>query len=336
MTEREIDLSVFGPTARFFAAPPRDQAPHNGDGQTAHPPTRKVWSASELLRTSFPDPCWVVPGILPAGLAMLAGRPKIGKSFLAIQLAVAVSVGGMFLGRRVERGRVTYIALEDSPRRMKGRLEAMNAAPGDLSFSFGWAPLNGDGMFALQAEVESGVRLIILDTLSRSVRGRLDWSDVGQVTALLGRLQEVAVAHDTTVLLVDHHRKSNGQSADAVDDVLGSSAKAAVADTVLGVFRKRGQAGATLQATGRDIEEATLNIAWDRATCCWQDATDELPSVQGRIVAALENLGPQTVTGLAVGLGLDHSLISKEAFELEARGRIRRGVKRGSPWELVT
>lgn len=72
------------------------------EAATAKPPP--FYTARELLETVFPEQHWAVPDILLEGLALLAGRPKMGKSWLALQIASAVGTGGMTLGRTVEPG----------------------------------------------------------------------------------------------------------------------------------------------------------------------------------------------------------------------------------------
>ena len=69
-------------------------------------PAKRLWTAAEILRAEFPEPKWAVPGLLSAGLNMLGGRPKLGKSWLSLQTAVAVGAGGKLFGRDVERGKV--------------------------------------------------------------------------------------------------------------------------------------------------------------------------------------------------------------------------------------
>ena len=62
-------------------------------------------SATELMAIEFPKPRWIVPGIVPEGTTILAGKPKMGKSWLALGTSVAVAAGGVALGtKRVETG----------------------------------------------------------------------------------------------------------------------------------------------------------------------------------------------------------------------------------------
>ncbi|MCB0195561.1 MAG: AAA family ATPase, partial [Anaerolineae bacterium] len=90
----------------------------------AKPNTKTTWTMKELLEAEFTDPEWIIPGILPlGGLAILAGRPKLGKSWLALQWALATGNGGRVFGEQVRKCKVLYLALEDSPRRLKSRIK---------------------------------------------------------------------------------------------------------------------------------------------------------------------------------------------------------------------
>jgi hypothetical protein len=312
-----------------------DRNTERGDSARA-PRQVKTWSYSELLAEAFPEPVWIAPGLIPSGLTLLAGRPKLGKSFLALQLALSLASGGKFLGGDVAQGNALYIALEDSERRLQTRLRDMprgGIAPGALSFAFHWPALNDlDGLDTLRARVDGdGLRLVVIDTLARAIRGRVDWSDVGQVTGIMGPLQELAIDANACILLVDHHRKTNGFGADVVDDVMGSTGKAAVADTVLGLYRKRGERGATLSVTGRDVEESTLGLTFDPVTLCWQpDGAARPGTVQGSLLAALEDLdGKGTTAELAVALDRPKQNVSRELQELVAKGVVIRGAREG-------
>ena len=91
-----------------------------------------VFSAAELGGMVFPPIKWIVPGLIPEGCTILAGRPKLGKSFLALDVALAVARGGYCLGDyQCEQGAVLYLALEDNRRRLKARIEKVSPASGD-------------------------------------------------------------------------------------------------------------------------------------------------------------------------------------------------------------
>src|SRR5436190_17685404 len=90
-----------------------------------------IVTAAELADMIFPPVSYVVDGYIAEGLTILAGRPKAGKSWLALNFGTAVASGGVALGSvRVEVGDVLYLALEDNRRRLKQRLkQIMQGAP---------------------------------------------------------------------------------------------------------------------------------------------------------------------------------------------------------------
>lgn len=87
-----------------------------------------TWTVESLFGTEFPPPTWIVPDLLTTGLTILAGAPKLGKSWLALGLGVAVGSGGAVIGQfRVELRKALYFALEDTPRRLQERLLKIGA-----------------------------------------------------------------------------------------------------------------------------------------------------------------------------------------------------------------
>src|SRR5215211_1275095 len=98
--------------------------PPNGNGKLP-----RVISASELLGLELPTVRWAIPDLLPEGVTILAGKPKLGKSWMALGFGITVSTGGVALGtKRVERGEALYLGLEDNHRRLQGRLRKLLVA----------------------------------------------------------------------------------------------------------------------------------------------------------------------------------------------------------------
>src|SRR5438094_10319972 len=84
------------------------------------------YTIDQLWAMDLPELRWVVPGLIPEGLVILAGRPKAGKSWLALKVCLAVAGIEQTLGTlKAEPGEALYCALEDSPRRIKRRLAAL-------------------------------------------------------------------------------------------------------------------------------------------------------------------------------------------------------------------
>ncbi len=304
------------------------------------PEERKTsWTWAELQKANFPDPVWVVPDIIPTGLATIGGRPKIGKSWLALQIACAVGTGGRVFDRQVSKGKVLYLALEDSPRRLKMRAVKQHwPAEVDVTFETEWPYLGQGGTTALRTRIEKGgYTLIIVDTLTRALGGA-DQMDLAETALTIGDLQRLAQELDVTVLLLDHHRKPNGLNPDPVDDLFGSTGKAQPLDGVTGLYRERGKKEAVLRVTGRDVEEVDLSLVLDGLTCTWQMAKEaggtKRDSQQAVALAAIRDItaaGELAYTTKIAGvLGRDPSNTGKVICELLRQGLVREGVRQGN------
>lgn len=303
-------------------------------------PPKLRWSVADLLSTQFPEPKWAIPGLLPAGLVVLAGRPKLGKSWLSLQMAVAVGTGGIVLGRKVNQGKVLYLALEDNPRRLQDRLnkqKSLKAAAVD--FHFEWPALvekRGDARGTttlMQAISTQGYNLVVIDTISRAL-GHADQLDQADMNVAFGALQRMAIERDICLLLVDHHRKSAGGVGDVIDDVMGATSKVGVADAAIGIYRERGQSNATLKVSGRDVDDQELAIQFDRDLFCWQligNASGvKADTIQSDVIDAITEMGGSaTMARIAKWLNKDRSNLHKEIVELVNKGVIKRGERKG-------
>jgi hypothetical protein len=179
-------------------------------------------------------------------------------------------------------------------------------------------------------------RLIVIDTFAR-VAGRADQQDVGEMTAILANLQRAALDHDLALLCIDHHRKPAGMEANPIDDILGSTAKSAVADAAWGLYREQGAHAATLRVTGRDLDERELAMSFDALTMCWQPEGEagqvRHDSLQANILAAIRDLGVMgelsTTTRIASHVGRDKPSVSRALAEMVNKGKVAKGAKVG-------
>jgi hypothetical protein len=228
------------------------------NGSSAKPET---FTAADLMALELPPVKWIVPGILPEGVTLLAGKPKLGKSWLAFGMAIAVASGGVVLGtRRVEQGEALYLALEDNQRRLQkrlGKLLSGDAAPEGLHISTTWPRIDQGGEEALEEWIADrpGARLVVVDVLKRVRPRTTRYQSVYDADyESLEALHAFADRHGIAVLCIHHLRKAGAD--DPLDEISGSTGLSGAADGVLLLKRDRGRGDAYLQDRVRSLEEA--------------------------------------------------------------------------------
>jgi RecA-family ATPase len=229
-------------------------------------------TAADLLVKELPPVEYVVPGYIPEGLTVLAGRPKHGKSWLALGLAVAVATGGVALGSiPVKKGRVLYLALEDNERRLQQRLQQIipeNANLENLHVDTECPRLDEGGRIALHQWLDSAkdTRLVIIDVFNKiRAEGRSSDTPYEADYRALAALKRLADERRIAIMIVHHTRKMAAE--DPFDTVSGTTGFTGAADTIL-ILAKSGQ-GATLYGRGRDIHEVETALAFDQQTGAW-------------------------------------------------------------------
>jgi len=284
---------------------------------------------AELMRATFEPVRYRVEGLLPAeGLAVLAGKPKIGKSWGGLQLAVSVAAGTQFLGRKVEQGSVLALFLEDTPRRLKERLllqRADQALP--ITFLTRFQKLDQGGSEELAQEIRAcEPSLVIVDTIATATSGKFDENDAAQAGAVFNQLREMAQDCHVLVLAVMHHGK--GVRGEAGMDIRGSSAVPGAADVNIGIYREDGQH--TLKAEGRDIEAQELRVEFDAGrTFAWHLVGDARELARGEaeteILETMNALGGKgDVEAITKALGKDRTTVQRHLKRMFEDGRLDR------------
>ena len=244
------------------------------------PPTLSTISAAALQGKDIPPIRWIVENLIPAGLNILASPPKYGKSWAVLDLGLAVTAGGRFLGYQTNPCEVLYLALEDSERRLKSRMMKLLAGKNaPAGFHFATAAHDMDnGLFDelegfLKAHPKTG--LVIIDTLQR-VRGTVHGKEGAYAADYreVGGLKAFADRHGIAVLLVHHLRKMADDS-DPFNRISGTNGLMGAADTALVLTKeKRGDENATLSIVGRDVESSDTVLRFNKDTCRWENLGD--------------------------------------------------------------
>lgn len=249
-------------------------------------PILDAFTASDLEKMIFPEPKWAVPGLLPEGLTILAGRPKKGKSWLGLGLALAVASGGKAFGNiDVEKGDALYLALEDNPRRLQNRLAILKdpgtVLPTRLHLVTNFLPLQLGGMQSLLTWLDKHPKthLVVIDTLGRILpSGKGNTNQFVDDYQFIGKLQKLSIDRGFALMVIHHIRK---QSADyALDRVAGTTGITGAADSVWVLDTGKPPADAILHVTGRDIETKEIamkleNGIWSAIGTAQEVATSE-------------------------------------------------------------
>ena len=232
----------------------------------------RVMTMPELMETRFPLRPAVIEGLLPAGTYLLAGAPKIGKSFLVLQMAYQVSMGTPFLGFSSRQGTVLYLALEDTCERLQKRLAQMTEQDSEHLILSVFSETLDEGLTERLSDFWSehtDTVLIIIDTLQR-VRGRTP--DNGSYAAdydTLARLKEFSDTFGVTVLVVHHTRKEGAE--DVFNMISGTNGLMGAADGALILYKdKRTASDAVLEVVGRDQPQLRLHLRFAAAHLCWE------------------------------------------------------------------
>ncbi len=276
-------------------------------------PGLKTIDSATILSTEYPPIDWIVPDYLAPGLTFLVGKPKVGKSWLSLQLALAVLTGGKMFDKDIAPGRVLILALEDNERRLNDRMkkQGWQVKPGGVDFMMSdtfreqITALNaGGGKRLLRFIEKSRYRLVIVDTFSRAIQG--DQLDAGEMTEAIGPLQQYALSRGVALVIVDHMPK-NSLSASPIDHVYGSVGKAGVTDLLWGLYKEQGKAGAKLAITGRDVAETELKLSFDLRGFYWNcegNAYDvEITERRKKILDVLKDMGRAQLKEIAEASG---------------------------------
>jgi AAA domain-containing protein len=263
-------------------------------------------TARELQSKKFKPVRIILSGLIPEGVTLLAGKPKVGKSWLALDVCLAVADETRFvLGEmRPVHGAVLYLALEDNERRLKKRIDKIVQGgqanwPELLSIHTEWKRMDQGGLEDIEAWIKEAIekgtepRLIWIDTLAkiRPIAGRSEQAYAADYRAIDG-VQKLAGQCGIGVVFNTHLRKAPSED-DPFDEVSGTLGLTAAADTTIVMKRHSGMV--KVYVRGRDIAEAEFAAEFNRETCRWRivGGAEEAFRSQERqaIIGALKDAG---------------------------------------------
>lgn len=240
--------------------------------QTQMIPELKAIPAAELLDTTY-EPCGaLIDGLIGQGIYILAGAPKVGKSWMVLWLADQISKGEPVWGMKTEKCGVLYISLEDTYQRMQKRLNDVSGGnPGSI-FLTTEALYIGEGFEEQLIHFLTGhpfVKLVIIDTFQRIRKSGQEQYNYASDYETVCALKKIADHFLMTILLVHHTRKTG--SNDSFNMISGTTGLLGCADGAL-VLQKASRLtdAATLDVTGREVADLQLNLRFDKQKKVWE------------------------------------------------------------------
>jgi hypothetical protein len=215
--------------------------------------------AYELASKADEGTTWLLENRIPrGGTAVIAGKPKAGKTTLAASIGLAVSRGGDVLGGRTRKGPVLYVALEGAIDEWGKLLRKLGVRADDEFFFYpGRAPQDAMQWLARSVELYQPV-LVIVDPLQRFTRVKESnsYSEISNATDAL-----IDLARKSGAALLFAHHAGKGDKTDAIDAPIGSTAVAGSVDTVF-VLRRHAERRTiqSVQRYGGDLAESVLGM----------------------------------------------------------------------------
>ena len=220
-------------------------------------------------------PRFCINSLLPQGLCVLGGAPKIGKSWLVLDWCIRIARGEPIWRMETTQGTTLYLCLEDTLQRVQHRLYCMSEeATPDAYFATAVGTLADD----LESQISSFLLshpdtvLIVVDTF-QMVRGSSNEPSYGGDYQDMQKLKRIADDNNITILLVHHLRKQGDR--DPVNRLSGTTGISGAVDAVFVLDRKeRAQNAALLVCTGRDVEYRELELRFSKDRCVWDLVSD--------------------------------------------------------------
>ena len=250
----------------------------------------ETMTAEQLQSAPYAPVPFLVDELLPEGLHILAGAPKIGKSWLALWLCLCASQGQALWNFATTQGEALYLSLEDSFQRIQTRLfDLTEDAPPTLHFAIMADTLK----HGLEQQIEQFLtehpttKLVVIDTLQRVRSAGSDSNLYANDYQDVGLLKQLADRHHIAILLIHHLRKLHDD--DPMNMISGSTGLSGAADSAF-VLQKNARSAnaASLHCTGRDIPDRTLKLEFGVEDHVWKLLEDSKTCSSASKISALQ------------------------------------------------
>ena len=299
-----------------------------------------VIDGETLMDMRLPPTRFCISTLLPQGVTVLGGAPKVGKSWLVLDLCIRAAKGESIWNLPTTKGTTLYLCLEDTALRIQERLLCItDEVPSNAFFAVAAKTL-ADGLCDQVRQFVSAhpdTVLVAIDTFQMVRGSETDISyanDYQEIQTIKKLADEIGVS-----LLLVHHLRKQGDS-DPLNKLSGTTGISGAVDAVFVLDKsKRSQSGATLICTGRDIEYRELELRFEKETCTWALVADSvetpemlLPEEMAAMIEFMRGIGSlsgsnaELTERFNVSAGMDISakalkqMMNKWHYQLEDSG----------------
>lgn len=252
----------------------------------------KVVDGETLMDMQFPKSRFCIQSLLPQGVSILGGAPKIGKSWMVLDWCVRIAKGEDVWNLATEKGTVLYLCLEDSLARIQDRLNCItDEVPSNLYVATKSECIETGLIQQIQNFIitHTNTTLIVIDTF-QMIRNNSELSYANDYNEI-GKLKHYTDAMSISILLV-HHLRKQGDS-DPLNKLSGTTGISGAVDAVFVLDKdKRNENKANLLCIGRDIEQREFQLSFNKENCTWDLINDSLenpvPSMPQEIIDFIE------------------------------------------------
>ena len=274
-----------------------------------------VINGKHLMEKELTPVRYIIDDMISAGVHILAGSPKIGKSWMSLWLCLSVANGTDVWDFKTHKGEVLYMALEDSPNRLQSRLRKLNMpVPDNIHFTLTASDLDSGLLDQLENFMQEhpDTSLIVIDTFQK-IRGSLKESSLyANDCKEMGLIKAFADKHNIAIILVHHAKK--GFEMDPQDSISGTNGIAGTADTNLILKRhSRYESLAVFSIGGRDVTAREMQLLLRDTDCIWEKILDsQVEKDEQRIPKLIKAFLEKEKTFVGTATELCHKL--KELF----------------------
>lgn len=299
----------------------------------------EVVDGETLMDMQFPKSRFCIHSLLPQGISILGGAPKIGKSWMVLDWCVRIAKGEEVWSLPTEKGTVLYLCLEDSLARIQDRLNCItDEVPPNLYVATKSESIETGLIQQIQNFIitHTDTTLIVIDTF-QMIRNNSELSYANDYNEI-GKLKQYTDEMGISILLV-HHLRKQGDS-DPLNKLSGTTGISGAVDAVFVLDKdKRNENKANLLCTGRDIEQREFQLSFNKVNRTWDLINDSLenpiPTMPNEMLGFIEFMKVQkyfkgsntdlansfnSLNGYSLAAKSLKQMMNKFRYELEENG----------------